>query len=288
VSSGLVNGDTLSGLLATTATTTSNVGGYAITQGTLAASANYALSYLGANLIVTVAPLTVTADAESQLYGAANPNLSYASSGLVNGDTLSGLLATSATTTSNVGGYAITQGTLANANYAIAYTGANLTVTAAPLTVTADAQSRLYGATNPTLSYVSSGLVNGDSLSGLLATMATTTSNVGGYAITQGTLAASANYALSYLGANLTVTAASPPIAAAPPAVATDVQAAAFPSFFSSKAFRANGDNDNGFALDPDASACTSVGVLQSLNRHGSVELTGGTASCKSSSLQSR
>jgi hypothetical protein len=289
LSSGLVNGDTLSGLLATSATATSNVGGYAITQGSLAASTNYSLIYLGANLSVTAATLTVTADAQSRLYGAANPTLSYASSGLVNGDTLSGLLATSATTTSNVGGYAITQGTLANVNYAIAYTtGTNLTVTAAPLTVTADAQTRLYDTQNPTLSYVSSGLVNGDTLSGLLATTATTTSNVGAYAITQGNLAASTNYALSYLGANLTVTAASPPIAAAPPTVATDVQSAAFPSFFSSKELRANGDSDNGFALDPDASACTPVGVLQSLNRHGSVELTGGTASCKSSSLQRR
>ena len=76
-SSGLVNGDTLSGLLATSATTTSNVGSYGITQGTLAASSNYALSYVGANLTVTAAPLTVTADAQTRLYGAANPALTY-------------------------------------------------------------------------------------------------------------------------------------------------------------------------------------------------------------------
>src|SRR6202043_3036341 len=111
-----------------------------------------ALSYVGANLTVAAAPLTVTADAQSRAYGAANPPLTYVSSGLVNGDTLSGLLATTATVTSNVGSYAITQGTLAaSANYALSYVGANLTVTAAPLTVTADAQSRLYGAANPTL-----------------------------------------------------------------------------------------------------------------------------------------
>src|SRR6202042_1721674 len=165
-----------------------------------------------------------TADAQSRLYGAANPTLTYASAGLLNGDTLSGLLATPATLTSNVGAYAITQGTLAaSSNYALTYVGANLTVTAAPLTVTADAQSRLYGNANPALTYVSSGLVNGDTLSGLLATAATTTSNVGAYAITQGTLAASSNYALSYVGANLTVTAA-------PLTVTADAQSAAFPS----------------------------------------------------------
>src|SRR6202035_5483561 len=206
LSSGLLNGDTLSGGLATTATITSNVGAYGIIQGTLTNS-NYAISYTGANLSVTAAPLTVTADAQSRLYGAANPALTYVSSGLVNGDTLTGLLATNATTTSNVGAYGITQGTLANSNYAISYTAANLSVTAAPLTVTADALSRLYGAANPALTYVSSGLLNGDMLSGGLATSATTTSNVGAYGITQGTLANS-NYAISYTAANLSVTAA--------------------------------------------------------------------------------
>jgi filamentous hemagglutinin family protein len=288
-SSGLVNGDTLSGLLATSATTTSNVGTYAITQGSLAASANYALSYVGANLTVTSAPLTVTANAQSRLYGGTNPALSYTSSGLLNGDALSGLLATSATTTSNVGAYAITQGSLAaSANYALSYVGANLTVAAAPLTVTANAQSRLYGAANPTLSYTSSGLVNGDTLSGLLATSATTTSNVGTYAITQGSLAASANYALSYLGANLTVTAAPPTVTPAPLTVTADAQASAFPSYFTSNDLFGNGgsENDKGFAptnfaINSNASTCTPAAVLRILNRDGRVNLTGvNTTSC--------
>ncbi len=133
------------------------------------------------------------------------PTLTYTTAGLVNGDTLTGLLATTATTTSNVGIYGITQGTLAaSSNYALTYTGNNLTVTAAALTVTANPQSRAYGAANPALTYTSTGLVNGDTLTGLLATTATTTSNVGAYGITQGTLAASSNYALTYTGNNLT------------------------------------------------------------------------------------
>ncbi len=124
------------------------------------------MNYVGANLTVTAASLTVTADAQSRVYGGGNPALSYVSSGLVNGDTLTGLLATTATASSDVGAYAITQGSLAaSSNYALSYVGANLTVTAASLTVTADAQSRVYGAGNPALSYVSSGLINGDTLS---------------------------------------------------------------------------------------------------------------------------
>ena len=54
----------------------------------------------------------MTADAQSRAYGDANPALTYqvGGSGLVNGDTLSGALATSATTASNVGIYGIDAG----------------------------------------------------------------------------------------------------------------------------------------------------------------------------------
>ena len=208
--SGLVNGDTLSGGLVTSATTASNVGSYGITQGTLAASSNYALNYTGNNLTVGQRAITVTADAKSRAYGDANPALTYqvGGSGLVNGDTLSGALVTSATTASNVGSYGIGQGTLAaSSNYALNYTGNNLTVGQRAITVTADAKSRAYGDANPALTYQvgGSGLVNGDTLSGALATSATTASNVGTYGINQGTLAASGNYALNYTGNNLTV-----------------------------------------------------------------------------------
>ncbi len=189
---------------------------YAITAalGTLSASGGYALavSPTAGALTVTPRPITVTADAQSRAYGDANPALTYVvgGRGLVNGDALTGALATVATTASGVGAYAITQGTLAaSANYAVTYRGADLTVTPRPITVTADAQSRAYGDANPALTYVvgGRGLVNGDALTGALATVATTASGVGAYAITQGTLAASANYAVTYRGADLTVTA---------------------------------------------------------------------------------
>jgi hypothetical protein len=223
--SGLVNGDTLSGALATSATTASDVGTYGITQGTLAVSSNYTLSsFAGANLTVTQRAITVTAEAKSRVYGDANPALTYhvGGAGLVNGDTLSGALATSATTASNVGTYGITQGTLAaSGNYALNYASADLTVTQRAITVTADAKSRAYGDTNPALTYQvgGSGLVNGDTLAGALATSATTSSEAGVYGITQGTLAASSNYAFAFVGANLTVTpAAAAPVARIPTA----------------------------------------------------------------------
>jgi len=214
--SGLANGDTLSGALATSATATSNVGIYGIGQGSLAASTNYALNYASANLTVTPRAITVTADTQSRAYGDANPALTYqvGGSGLANGDTLSGALATSATTASNVGLYGIAQGSLAaSSNYTLNYASANLTVTPRALTVTADAKSRAYGNANPALTYQvgGSGLVNGDTLSGALTTSATRYSAAGIYGITQGTLGASSNYAFAFVGANLTVTPAAAP-----------------------------------------------------------------------------
>ena len=205
---GLVNGDALSGALTTDATVRSGVGAYAIAPGNVAVSANYTLTYVGAQLTVTPRALSVTADALTRVYGDANPALTYRAAGLVNGDMLAGGLATSAGLASGVGQYAITQGTLANANYAIGYTGAALTVAARPLTVAADAQSRVYGDANPALTYQlgGRGLANGDALTGALSTAAAATSNVGAYAIGQGNLAAGANYALTFTGGQLTVT----------------------------------------------------------------------------------
>ncbi|MFG1406937.1 MBG domain-containing protein [Xanthobacter sp. VTT E-85237] len=209
---GLVNGDMLSGALATTASSTTGVGLYGITQGTLAASANYALSYVGANVSVTPRPLTVTANGQSMVYGNAVPDLTYAvgGAGLVNGDTLSGALTTMGSSTTSVGLYGITQGSLAaSPNYSLTYTGANLSITPRPLSVTADSQSMIYGNAVPDLTYAvgGAGLVNGDVLTGALATTASSTTSVGLYGITQGSLAASPNYSLTYKDANLSITA---------------------------------------------------------------------------------
>jgi hypothetical protein len=206
-------------------TAASNVGSYAIAQGTVVASPNYALTYAGANLAVAPRSVTVTADAKSRIYGDANPAFTYriGGSGLANGDTLSGTLATSATAASNVGSYAIAKGTLAaSANYALTYAGANLAVAPRPIAVTADAQSKIADTLDPGLTYriASGSLAGGDTLSGWLLRAPGET--VGVFAINQGTLAATPNYALTFAGANLTIT---PSAAPAIPRVAPDVVA---------------------------------------------------------------
>src|SRR5206468_2998659 len=113
-----------------------------------------------------------------------NPTLDATVTGTANGDTLSYSLATTASTTSGVGGYPITVTLGTNPNYTVTKTDSTLTVGAKTATVAADAKSKTYGDANPTLDATVTGTANGDTLSYSLATTATTTSGVGGYPIT--------------------------------------------------------------------------------------------------------
>src|SRR5258706_2112403 len=167
---------------------------------------NYSLTQPTRTANITTRPITVTVDAQNKTYGASDPSLTYSitSGTLAVTDTLSGSLTRAAA--EDVGTYAITQGTLtARSNYTLNFAGANLTITTHPITVTADAQSKTYGATDPSLTYTSTSgtLAFSDSLSGSLTRDAG--EDVGAYAITQGTLALSSNYILNFTGANLTV-----------------------------------------------------------------------------------
>ncbi|MFD1490769.1 MBG domain-containing protein, partial [Ancylobacter vacuolatus] len=175
-----------------------------------AASGNYALTYVQGDFAVEARAITVTADAQTMTYGNAVPDLTYevTSGDLVNGDTLAGALATTASSTANVGSYAITQGTLnASSNYALTYVAADVTIDQRGVTVVADNQSMLEGARVPDLTYTlaSGSLVNGDAFTGALATTATSGSSPGLYPILQGSLSLSANYAMTYVPGELAV-----------------------------------------------------------------------------------
>ena len=132
-----------------------------------APSAGYYPQLYGVNYVLRVDPANA-----SRAYGDANPAFTYTYYGLHTGDTsaiLSGLsLSTAATTTSNVGSYAITAGgsviSTAGQAYRLIQTPAALTVTPRAITVTADAKSRAYGDANPALTYQvgGAGLANGD------------------------------------------------------------------------------------------------------------------------------
>ena len=126
------------------------------------------------------------------------------------------IVATTATATSGVGTYPITVDVtpLTAANYSFTPVSGALTVTPAALTVTADDQSRAYGAGNPTLTFKYAGFVNGDTsavIAGvpIVATTATATSGVGTYPITVDvTPLTAANYSFTPVSGALTVTRA--------------------------------------------------------------------------------
>jgi hypothetical protein len=222
---GLAGGDTIgtafTGALTRAPGETVLGGAYAITQGTLAASPNYTITlFTNGQLTITPKPITVTANNQNKVYGAADPALTYVATGPVGTDTLSGALARVPGETVAGSPYAITQGTLTNAanpNYTIAFTNGALTITPAALTIAADNKARPYGDPNPPLTATFTGLTGGDTaaaITGLtLTTPATIASNAGPYAINVGSNP-NPNYTITYANGVLTITPAPLTIAA--------------------------------------------------------------------------
>ena len=201
---------------------------------------------------VSKAILTVTAQNANSTYGAANPTLTAAYTGFVNGDaqgvlTGSPSLTTTETASSPVGAYAITAaaGTLSAANYSFTFVSGTLTINPAVLTVTAQNASKPYGAANPVLTAAYTGFTNGDNTAVLtgspsLTTTATASSPVGAYTITAavGTLTAT-NYSFTFVNGTLTVNQAVLTVTAQN---ASKTYGAANPAFTASYTGFMNGD----------------------------------------------
>jgi hypothetical protein len=169
-------------------------------------SALYTGATTSVALTVTEAPLTITASNTSKVYGAAVPTLGCSYAGFVNGDTPASLttpvwMATAAASNSPVGGYWIAANSATSSNYAITYYSATLTVTQAPLVITANNQSMTGGGTLP-------------ALTASYSTKANSSSRAGKYAINVSGASAT-NYSISYVSGILTITS-SGQITAAP------------------------------------------------------------------------
>ncbi|HSC07494.1 MAG TPA: MBG domain-containing protein [Steroidobacteraceae bacterium] len=235
------------------------VGTYTALTGTVTLSAsdtNYAKSFDIANspqLTITQAPLTGTIPDQTKTYGAADPALAgipVTLAGVVSNPAIvtwngnvavddTGLVSTSLASLTRVAGetvaapgptYAITGGTLnalsgaAAGNYTLSLsTGGNtLTITPAPLTVTADDASRLQGTPNPLFTATYSGFQFGETPAVLTGTLnfntpATTGSPVGSYPITPWGQS-SVNYSMSYVDGTLLVTGGGSPLPPTPTA----------------------------------------------------------------------
>ncbi len=164
-------------------------------------------------LTITQVPLTVTANSASRVYGDPNPAFTGTITGLVNGDNIT-FGATSAAPTAAVGTYPIVpalvdpNGKLVN--YSVTSNNGTLTVTAAPLSVTAANATRQYGDPN-VLSGTITGIKNGDNITATYSTTATATSAPGTYPITPALVDPTnklSNYTVTSTNGTLTVTSA--------------------------------------------------------------------------------
>jgi predicted nucleotidyltransferase len=204
---GVANGTSLSGTNNENVTL-GNAGTVKI-RATQAASGLFASSTKDITLTITVKTITIAADAgQTKVYGDADPTFTYTvnTETLETGDAFTGLLSRAAG--DDAANYVITLGTLsAGANYNIIFTSATFTITPRAITLTAEAgQTKVYGDAGPTLTYTATNgaLVLGDAFTGLLSRA--TGEEVGNYSIALGTLSAGANYSITLIGADFSIT----------------------------------------------------------------------------------
>lgn len=219
--SGFLNGDTSASLTTqptctTSASVTSPVGTYP-SSCSGATDPNYAITYVDGTATIAPAPITITASSDSTTYGGSAPGISPIVAGLQNGEGASVLggglqCSTDAAPASPVGTYGASCSGASDPNYTISYVDGTVTVSPAPLAVTASSGSMTYGGSVPTITPTIGGLQNGETASILgagfgCATGSTSTSPVGSYASTCSG-ASDPNYTVSYAGGTVTVTPA--------------------------------------------------------------------------------
>jgi len=221
--SALVLGQTLSQLgtlsLSSLATQLSNVGNYAISgqlTNPTALANNYSVNIVPGTLTVSQRAVTVTASDTNRHYGDSNPTFGVTYSGtnpsgytiaqLINPSGLS--VSTTATSSSNVGGYTLTPSGITDPNFNVTYAPGTLTVQQRPLTITVNDAIRYYGDANPSFLATYSGLASFDMSSAItgvtLTTTATPSTAVGQVPIVAAN-GTNSNYAITYAPGTLTV-----------------------------------------------------------------------------------
>ncbi len=188
--------------------------GTVVLQAAQAGNTDYSAATATQSFQVTRAPLTVTASNATRAFGAANPTFSGTVTGAVGSDSFSESFTTTATATSNVGGYPIVPAVTGPqlANYTVNPVNGTLTVTGAATTTTLTAPGNsnygtsvaltatvasTAGTPGGTVTFLSgSAPIGMGTLNGGVATLSTTALPAGSDAITA-SYAASGNFAAS-------------------------------------------------------------------------------------------
>lgn len=191
---------------------------YAVLATFTSSDSNYTGASSSGMLTIKLEPLSVTANNQSRTYGAANPTLDGSLTGAIATDNITASFSTGANPASAVGAYPVTA-TLNDpgnrlGNYNVASTPGTLTVTAAPLTITAKSVSKTFGqtVTFTGTEFTASGLVNngnGDAVSSVTLASGGSASlaAVGAYSIAPTSPSGSGlgNYAITLVQGALTV-----------------------------------------------------------------------------------
>ncbi|MBR6448879.1 MAG: hypothetical protein IKS96_02835 [Fibrobacter sp.] len=138
---------------------------------------NYCIKVESGTLTIQQAPVTVTVNSVTKVYGEATPEFTYKVAGLVGEDVLKDVSLScakcSATDLENVGEYAISASVDAksNSNYTVTTKDGSLTVTQKAATVTVVDTTKTYGDKDPKFTFTTEGLVTAtESLEGATIT----------------------------------------------------------------------------------------------------------------------
>lgn len=191
----IVNGDDLNIILSTSANNSSIVGNnYSITISFSGSDCNnYNISRRSGVLTINPRPITITAQPQSNIYGETvsldKTKYSITSGNIVNSDSLTVTLTTTANNKSGAGTTHPISISCTHSNYDITLVEGILSITQRPISIQINNQAGLYGSDvvlkNSEFIVTSSlKVVNGDNLNVILQTSATSLSNVGFYPIT--------------------------------------------------------------------------------------------------------
>ncbi|KMQ50236.1 Endo-1,4-beta-glucanase, partial [Chitinispirillum alkaliphilum] len=176
-----------------------NVGIYTITLGSLSAGDTYEIEYIENTFTISPKPITITANSQSKVFGNDDPDFTFSVTAgeLIVDDNITGTLTRD--TGENVGSYALRIGTIsAGDNYDISLENALLTINPRPISVRANAGTKMFGENDPPLTFAitQGSLVGYDTFSGTLSR--TPGEEVGMYTITLGSLTAGDNYLINF------------------------------------------------------------------------------------------
>jgi hypothetical protein len=272
--SGLLPGDSVTSVTLTSAGAAAGaaVGNYAIvpSAATGSGTGNYTISYANGTLAVSAKPLTITATNQAKVYGSALDlgTTAFTATGLVNGNTVTGVTLTSAGAAAGaaVGNYTIVPSAATGSglgNYTISYANGTLAVSAKPLTITATNQAKVYGSALDlgTTAFTATGLFPGDAITGVTLTSAGAAAGaaVGDYTIVPSAATGSglSGYTITYANGTLGVTKATLTVTAPN---GTKVQGANNPAFTPTYGGFAGGDTAASLPTQPTCSTTAVVG----------------------------